>query len=222
MIRYKSSKRIISLIVAASIGLSFPVLLIAQLNISEVILDAIEAKYNKHARKRVTDWQQLINTSADLPEDEKLKKVNNFFNSNVLFIDDIALWGKEDYWATPMEFLSIGAGDCEDYSIAKYVTLKKLGVPEDKLRLTYAKAISIGQAHMVLTYFENKRAIPLVLDNLITDIKPANQRPDLVPVYSFNGDGLWLSKARGEGQRVGDASRLSLWDELAKRMQQDP
>ncbi|MDT8371471.1 MAG: transglutaminase-like cysteine peptidase, partial [Gammaproteobacteria bacterium] len=118
--------------------------------------------------------------------------------------------------------LSIGAGDCEDYSIAKYVTLKKLGVAEDKLRLTYAKAISIGQAHMVLTYFENKRAIPLVLDNLITEIKPANKRPDLVPVYSFNGDGLWLSKARGEGQRVGDASRLSLWDDLEKRMQQDP
>lgn len=222
MMRYMPRKRLICLILAASIGLSFPVLLIAKFNISEAILDAIELKYNKFARKRVMDWQELINTSADLSETEKLQKVNTFFNSNVQFIDDIALWKKADYWATPMEFLSIGAGDCEDYSIAKYFTLKKLGVPEEKLRITYVKAINIGQAHMVLTYFENKRAIPLVLDNLIIDIKPANKRPDLIPVYSFNGGGLWLSKARGEGQRVGDASRLSLWDDLEKRMQQDP
>jgi len=222
MMRYKPSKRVISYLIAASIGLSFPAMLIAQFNVSERILDAIEAKYNKFARKRVTDWQELINTSSDLSEVEKLTKVNNFFNSNVLFIDDIALWKKNDYWATPMEFLSVGAGDCEDYSIAKYFTLKKLGVPEEKLRITYVKAIEIDQAHMVLTYFENKRAIPLVLDNLVVDIKPANKRPDLVPVYSFNGGGLWLSKARGEGKRVGNASKLSLWDDLEKRMAKEP
>jgi len=144
--------------------------------------------------------------------------VNDFFNANVQFISDLALWGKEDYWATPIEMLSVGAGDCEDYSIAKYFTLKQLGVDEAKLRLTYVKAVEIGQAHMVLTYFENKRSVPLVLDNLITDIKPATQRKDLVPVYSFNGTGLWLAKARGEGQRVGDSSRLSLWEDLEKRM----
>jgi predicted transglutaminase-like cysteine proteinase len=93
-----------------------------------------------------------------------------------------------------------------------------LGVDESKLRLTYVKAVEIGQAHMVLTYFETKRSIPLVLDNLIIEIKPANQRRDLVPVYSFNGDGLWLAKSRGEGQRVGNASRLSLWEDLNLRM----
>jgi predicted transglutaminase-like cysteine proteinase len=117
--------------------------------------------------------------------------------------------------------LSVGAGDCEDYSIAKYFTLKELGVAEDKLRITYVKAIKIDQAHMVLTYFENKRAIPLVLDNLVIDIKPATQRQDLVPVYSFNGAGLWLAKARGEGQRVGEASKLSLWQDLERRMTQE-
>ena len=89
---------------------------------------------------------------------------------------------------------------------------------EDKLRITYVKAIDLNQAHMVLTYFENKRAIPLVLDNLINEIQPASRRQDLTPVYSFNGTGLWLAKSRGEGQRVGDASRLSLWEDLAARM----
>lgn len=209
--------RVISLVVAVSIGVSFPILLLAELNLSEKLLNEIEQQYSKFARQRVSDWQDLINNSADLTDEEKLEKVNTFFNSNVMFLNDIDLWQKNDYWATPLEALSIGAGDCEDYSIAKYFTLKKLGVSEDKLRITYVKAIEIDQAHMVLTYFETKRSIPLVLDNLITEIKPASRRPDLVPVYSFNGKGLWLSKKRGD-QRVGEASRLSLWGDLAKRM----
>jgi len=195
--------------------------LIAKGEISEALLIKIEEKYNKFARERVEAWQTLIQSSQDLSDDEKLNVVNRFFNTNMLFINDQALWGKEDYWATPIEALSIGAGDCEDYSIAKYFTLKQLGVDEDKLRITYVKAIEIGQAHMVLTYFKNKRAIPMVLDNLDTEIKPANLRTDLVPVYSFNGDGLWLAKSRGEGKRVGNASRLSLWEDLEHRMQSD-
>tara|TARA_R110001606_G_scaffold399222_2_gene582469 strand:+ start:134395 stop:135072 length:678 start_codon:yes stop_codon:yes gene_type:complete len=195
--------------------------LVAKNELNEALLIKIEAKYNKFARERVEAWQTLIESSQDLSDEEKLNVVNRFFNSNMQFINDQALWGKEDYWATPIEALSIGAGDCEDYSIAKYFTLKQLGVDEDKLRITYVKAIKIGQAHMVLTYFKNKRATPLVLDNLDTEIKPANLRTDLVPVYSFNGDGLWLAKSRGEGKRVGNASRLSLWEELEQRMQAD-
>lgn len=206
--------------ITATVCLSISLPLIAELNISEVILTKIEAKYSKFARKRVESWQELVATSQELNDNEKLTVVNDFFNSNVLFINDLALWQKEDYWATPLEFLSIGAGDCEDYSIAKYFTLKQLGVDEEKLRITYVKAINLGQAHMVLTYFKTKRSIPLVLDNLITEIKPANQRTDLVPVYSFNGAGLWLSKSRGTGnQRVGDSSRLSLWEDLENRME---
>jgi predicted transglutaminase-like cysteine proteinase len=96
--------------------------------------------------------------------------------------------------------------------------LIELGIPEEKLRITYVKAVELNQAHMVLTYFENRRAIPLVLDNLIIEIKPANLRRDLAPVYSFNGSGLWLAKARGDGQRVGNASRLSLWEDLTLRV----
>ncbi len=216
MTSYRYLRRSTSLIVLLGLLLSWP--LFAELNITEQLLTKIELKYNKFARKRVVSWQKLIDTSRDLPESEKLTVVNKFFNANVQFIDDRALWHQEDYWATPLEMLSIGAGDCEDYSIAKYFTLIELGVPEDKLRITYVKAIELNQAHMVLTYFENRRAIPLVLDNLIIDIKPANLRRDLAPVYSFNGSGLWLAKARGEGQRVGNSSRLSLWEDLSMRV----
>ena len=198
--------------------LPFSVPLLAELLISEALLQRIENEYDSEARQRVEAWQILMQENQDLSEREKLAVVNDFFNSNVLFVDDVLLWDKEDYWATPIEMLSLGAGDCEDYSIAKYFTLKQLGVDEDKLRITYVKAIDLNQAHMVLTYFENKRAIPLVLDNLINEIQPASRRQDLTPVYSFNGTGLWLAKSRGEGQRVGDASRLSLWEDLAARM----
>ena len=197
-------------------SLSLPI--IADLNITEAILAKVESKYNSFARQRVESWQQLVNTSHGLSDPEKLDVVNTFFNSNVLFINDLALWKKEDYWATPLEFLSIGAGDCEDYSIAKYFTLIELGMDENKLRITYVKAVNLGQAHMVLTYFETKRSIPLVLDNLDTEIKPANERTDLVPVYSFNGDGLWMAKVRSS-KRVGNASRLSLWEDLKNRME---
>lgn len=198
--------------------LSWPLLADLDLDFSEAFLERIEAKYDRFARQRFEDWQTLISESKTLPEKEKLEVVNRFFNSNVQFIDDIMLWGQEDYWATPAEMLAIGAGDCEDYSIAKYFTLKALGVSEDKLRITYVKAVELDQAHMVLTYYETNRSVPLVLDNLITEIEPATRRNDLVPVYSFNGAGLWLAKSRGEGQRVGDSSRLSLWQDLEKRM----
>ena len=216
MPRSRKSRFIAVALLSSLTLLSWP--LWAELDFSEAFLTKVEKKYNRFARQRFEDWQKLINESKDLPELEKLEAVNKFFNSNVMFIDDINLWGQEDYWATPAEMLAIGAGDCEDYSIGKYFTLKELGVDEEKLRITYVKAVEIGQAHMVLTYYENNRAIPLVLDNLITEIKPASRRGDLIPVYSFNGAGLWLAKSRGEGQRVGDASRLSLWKDLEKRM----
>lgn len=212
--------RLKPIVVAAMLAwlLPFSVPLLAELLISEALLQKIEKQYDSDARERVESWQSLMQEGNELSELEKLTLVNDFFNSNVQFVDDILLWNKEDYWATPIEMLSLGAGDCEDYSIAKYFTLKQLGVDEDKLRITYVKAVNLDQAHMVLTYFENKRSIPLVLDNLINEIQPANRRQDLVPVYSFNGTGLWLAKSRGEGQRVGDASRLSLWEDLAARM----
>ena len=190
----------------------------ATLDISDTLLANIQNKYGKEALIRVEKWQKLMQTAKILPEQEKLKQVNDFFNQRIEFVDDIYLWGLNDYWATPLEFLSKGAGDCEDYSIAKYFTLKELGVPESKMRITYVKALKLNQAHMVLTYFSSPRAIPVVLDNLIPQIKLATKRTDLLPVYSFNGSGLWLAKSRGNGQRVGGSSRLNLWTELKQRM----
>jgi len=95
-----------------------------------------------------------------------------------------------------LEFLATGAGDCEDFAIAKYFTLLELGVDESKMRITYVKSLRRNQPHMVLTFFASPKSVPEVLDNLIPEIKPATQRSDLLPVYSFNGTGLWTAKAR--------------------------
>ena len=94
-------------------------------------------------------------------------------------------------------------------------------MPDAKLRITYVKAIRLNQAHMVLTYYKSPKAIPLVLDNLDRSIKPANKRTDLKPVYSFNGDGLWLAKMRGEGQKMGSADDLNMWRDLVARLQRE-
>ncbi|MFT7234543.1 MAG: putative transglutaminase-like cysteine proteinase [Methylophagaceae bacterium] len=206
-------KKIKHLGCALLLGLALPLSVLSERGITEKRLDAIEQQYNKFARQRVRAWQQLIQDNIDATEQEKLHRVNTFFNANIQFFDDQVLWDKKDYWATPIETLSMGGGDCEDYAIAKYFTLKQLGVDENKLRLTYVKAIELNQAHMVLTYFKNKRAIPLVLDNLIIEIKYATQRTDLIPVYSFNGAGLWLTKPK-ENRFVSDSAGLSLWQSL--------
>ncbi len=190
----------------------------AQFEISSILLNKIQQKFGVEAVNRIEQWKNLMRTGKNLPEKEKLERVNQFFNQRIEFVDDIYLWGVKDYWATPLEFLSRGAGDCEDYSIAKYFTLKELGVSEKKMRITYVKALKLRQAHMVLTYFETPRSVPLVLDNLIPTIKPATQRKDLLPVYSFNGSGLWLAKSRGSGKKVGSSSRLNMWGELKARM----
>ncbi len=213
---YLRPKKISRVIFLGAIFCAF--IVSAQFEISAVLLNKIQQKFGAEAITRVQLWQDLMKTDKNLPDQEKLKLVNQFFNRQIEFVDDIYLWGVKDYWATPIEFLVRGAGDCEDYSIAKYFTLKELGISEKKMRITYVKALKLRQAHMVLTYFETPRSVPVVLDNLISTIKLAIERKDLLPVYSFNGSGLWLAKARGSGKRVGDSSRLNMWESLKARM----
>ncbi len=182
-----------------------------------LILHNAEQRYGELglAKGRIEAWDELIRASEQLPEREKLTAVNRFFNRQLRFADDIAIWRLNDYWATPVEALVKGAGDCEDYSIAKYFTLRRLGVPSERLRITYVKALRQNQAHMVLTYYASPTADPLVLDNLIGEIRPASQRPDLLPVYAFNAEGLYLP---GQAGRKSDTKKLSRWQDLLNKM----
>ena len=145
------------------------------------------------------------------------KFVNDFFNQ-ARFVDDQTLWNEEDYWATPVELLARNAGDCEDYAIAKFFTLLSAGFNEDKLQISYVKALELNQAHMVLAYYEAPDAEPLILDNINSNILPASERPDLEPVYSFNGLGLWLNRfERDKAKRLGGPEVMSNWNDMLRR-----
>ena len=196
----------------------FSVGLAGEMKLDRHTMAKIQESHGEYAWRRVVYWQNLIHTTGHLDEMAKIRMVNAFFNE-LEFINDSDLWGKTDYWATPLQTLTSNGGDCEDFSIAKYFTLIEMGIPAERMRLTYVRALELDQAHMVLTYYARPDAEPMVLDNLVTDIKPSSQRTDLLPVYSFNDDGLWLSKSRaGNDKHVGHSSRLGPWRDVVARI----
>lgn len=186
--------------------------------LTDAYLNTAGAKYGISAKRRLQDWDKLIKQNQNKPEPEKLRLVNDFFN-RIRYVSDLEHWGVEDYWATPAELLVTNGGDCEDYAIAKYFTLVAMHVDPNKLKITYVKARVNNKmiAHMVLTYYSQPNAIPLVLDSLNKQIRPATQRPDLTPVYAFNGDGLWIVKSRTQN-RVGGSGKIRFWNEMKSRM----
>ena len=150
-------------------------------------------------------------------ETAKLATINPFFNRRIVFAADAEVWGQNDHWASPIEMPGKGRGDCEDYVIGQYCSLLVAGVPVAKSRLVYGRATVGGPggevlAHMVLAHYAMPGAEPLILDNLFGEMRPASRRPDLEPVFSFNGERLW----QGVGaQAAGDpVARLSRWREV--------
>lgn len=182
------------------------------LNLKSKVYD----RFGAEGVARVERWEKLVwdITYFNLPE--QLEAVNRFFNQ-LQFQTDRQHWQQDDYWATPIETLASNGGDCEDFAIAKYFTLRQLGVPASSLRITYVKALQLNEPHMVLTYYP-KQGEPLVLDILKPELLPASQRPDLEPVYSFNAEGLWQARTRGEDIRLGNANDITMWRDLTARL----
>lgn len=160
------------------------------------------------ADNRFAAWNQLIQKQRNAVIAEKLKATNDYFNG-FYFEKDSGYQGITDYWKSPHAFINDGGGDCEDFVIAKYVTLRMLNVAAKSLRIAYVKSTKQKQAHMVLTYYANSEEEPLVLDNMMAEILPASQRPDLKPVYSFEGENLWLAKQGGQLYPIGEGPSLS-------------
>ncbi|OYU43148.1 MAG: sulfate adenylyltransferase [Burkholderiales bacterium PBB4] len=183
------------------------------------LISYVENKWGREAPPRLMVMQRLVRdskakTATGRPDAESLKVVNGFFNQ-VPYVTDQVHWGMPDYWATPIEMLGTYGGDCEDYSIGKYLSLKEVGISIDKLRITYVRALRLGEAHMVLAYYPTPDAEPFILDNLTGDIKLASQRTDLEPVYSFNDDDLWSSTG---ANNKGGASNVRLWRDLLAKL----
>ena len=210
-------RALIFLIVSVSLA-------IAGVELDRMLLLASQ-RYGNTGAASVMAWRDLLVNSAGQPEADKLKRVNEFFNRKIRFGEDSLIWGVQDYWATPLEVLGRGEGDCEDFAIAKYMTLKLMGIPSAKMRLTYVKARIGGpqstmvQAHMVLSYYQAPEDEPLVLDNLISDIRPASRRPDLTTVFGFNAEGLWVGGALPRVNR--SSQRLSRWQSVLVRMREE-
>ncbi|WP_084005041.1 transglutaminase-like cysteine peptidase [Gilvimarinus polysaccharolyticus] len=180
----------------------------------------MQANYGDDGHALLGAWFQLIAAQDGQTDQAKLGAINTFFNQNIQFTDDALLWREKDYWATPIQTMGMRGGDCEDFSIAKYMSLLKLGIAPDNLRLIYVKA-KLGnraQAHMVLGYFSSSSAEPLILDNLNPNILPAHERPDLTPVFSFNSQGLWLG---GNKTQNDPTTRLSRWRDVLQRMRDE-
>jgi len=183
----------------------------AGFSLPEAALQQARQQYENDGYQRILAMRDLLNNTQSQTDWQKLHLVNQFANRKVRFVSDTEHWRQTDYWATPLESLGSGAGDCEDYSILKYFMLRALGVPDDKLRLMYVRALRQNEPHMVLVYFENPQDYPLVLDNLEPEIRSAAERTDLKPVYSFNASGLWLARAGGLGHKVQNHKGNSHW-----------
>jgi predicted transglutaminase-like cysteine proteinase len=181
-------------------------------------------KFDASGIERLHLLNALIANIKSKTDQEKIQQINQFFNTQISFQEDKILWKNLDYWSTPLETLGKAAGDCEDYAIAKYFALLEAGIDIKKMRLIYVKAQIGGpnsrlfQAHMVLGYYETDDSVPYVLDNLISSVEQADDRPDLKPVFSFNSDGIWVGNKPANADPT---TRLSRWRDLLQRTQAD-
>ena len=190
--------------------------------VNKEMLTRLQKDYSDQAYRRGIAINRLLLELGDRDIHEQLTEVNRFFNQ-FEYREDIDQWGTQDYWATPQEFLGTQKGDCEDFVIAKYFALRKLGVPDDRLYLTYVKALKQNIAHMVLSYFETPSSIPLILDNYNPAILKADRRMDLLPVYSFNAKSLFLTNASaGLGKSLPtNKIKNSKWQNLLADIQKE-
>ena len=206
------------------LGALLVVLALCRLTMADVARMQDSMQRHGGASSVFQDWRRLIDEGRSLRAQDKLGRINQFFNRKIQFTDDLQAWGQTDYWATPIETLAKAKGDCEDFTIAKYFTLLEAGLPNEQLRLIYVKAriggpaSTVTQAHMVLAYYPAPDEEPLILDNLITEIRPASRRPDLLPVFSFNSQGIWASSNASGMPSDSGVGRLTRWQELLKRV----
>lgn len=133
-------------------------------------------------------WERLLTRLHSLPPREQVKRVNQFFN-RVPYLSDQKNYGVSDYWATPYEFMARG-GDCEDYAVAKYISLRRLGFSENQLRIVVVHDWHLGGTiHAVL---EVKLAGETdILDNQEKRVLPEAKVMHYAPVFAINEATWW-------------------------------
>ena len=151
--------------------------------------DCVSGKYNRCAHQK---WLALIEEWKSLPKEEQLKRVNRHMNLFRYILDPIN-WGVRDYWEIPKEFFA-RFGDCEDYAIVKYFTLRALGWPAKDMKIVVLQDMNLGIAHAILVVtYKGKN---LVLDNQIGQVVDAKRIRHYRPIYSVNELGWWRHKPK--------------------------
>lgn len=136
----------------------------------------------------VKTWRSLLASTRSKSLRQQLEIINNWSNEHP-YIEDTMNWGMEDYWETPLEFMAI-SGDCEDYAISKYYSLRALGVPSDKMRIMIVQDLNLGGIiHAILGVYDGSELY--ILDNQIKQVTPALRIFHYRPVYGINEDAWW-------------------------------
>lgn len=141
-------------------------------------------------RCHMREWLAFLATLRDKTPREQLDAVNDYMNK-APYITDPVNWRMADYWSAPLEFLTKD-GDCEDYAIAKYFSLRWLGWPVAALRIVVLQDMDLHVAHAILVAYLGGHA--LVLDNQIHDVVDASVIHHYRPIYSINEKHWWLHR----------------------------
>lgn len=139
-------------------------------------------------QKTIKKWKNDLEAYTNLPLYSMAQKVNDMINEHPYIIDE-KNWNKSDYWETPVEFFTRG-GDCEDFAIAKYASLRALGVPEDRLRIAILHDEIKNIPHAVLIVYTDRGA--LMLDNQIKEVRSTDNVTHYRPIFSINRQAWWL------------------------------
>lgn len=139
----------------------------------------------------MANWKSSLEGMRGLPLDQMVERVNDMANK-VKYISDNKNWGKSDYWATPVEFFTRG-GDCEDFAITKYTSLRALGVPDDRMRIAIVKDTQKNIPHAILIVYGDNNTY--VLDNQIKTVRSTESIAHYKPIFSINRSAWWLHSA---------------------------
>mgnify|MGYP003143547727 CR=1 FL=1 len=134
-------------------------------------------------------WAETVNQLASIPAARRLAAVNSAINKVGRYRSDAAVYGVPDYWASPVEFFTNG-GDCEDFALAKYWTLKALGARSEDMRVVVVKIRSSSEGHALLQVGRSNGAH--LMDNRTNAVSRAAVDRRYAPIYAVSNAGSWL------------------------------
>jgi predicted transglutaminase-like cysteine proteinase len=109
----------------------------------------------------------------------RLGEINRAINLAIKPVSDISQHGATDVWSSPLATFGSGAGDCEDYAIAKFVALRQAGIPLEDVKLVILHDYVRGEDHAVVAAqldghwltLDNRR-MAMIEDTQIRDYRP--------------------------------------------------